>query len=99
MFLCYFCFFTLWRPPRYTRTDTLLPYTSLFRSSDQRAALARPLRAVVEQRHDPLPPRSARRRRCGALARPVRDADRKRDRRMRTLLSGVPVREIGRAHV
>src|SRR3546814_1793143 len=37
--------------------------------ADQRAALARPFRAVVEQRHDPLPPRSARRRRCGTLAR------------------------------
>src|SRR3546814_6533723 len=72
------------RPPRSKRTDTLFPYTTLFRS------------AVVEQRHDPLPPLPARRRRWGALARPDRDADRKRDRRMRTLLSGVPVRAVGR---
>src|SRR3546814_17187940 len=32
--LCYFCFFFLMkrRPPRSTRTDTLFPYTTLFRS-------------------------------------------------------------------
>src|SRR3546814_13781449 len=30
------------RPPRSTRTDTLLPYTTLFRSDARRKALARP---------------------------------------------------------
>src|SRR3546814_14214463 len=32
------------RPPRSTRTDTLFPYTTLFRSVGDRAALARLLR-------------------------------------------------------
>src|SRR3546814_10950709 len=33
---CYMCFFLLMirRPPRSTRTDTLFPYTTLFRSPD-----------------------------------------------------------------
>src|SRR3546814_11796704 len=31
-FLLFFFFLMLRRPPRYTRTDTLLPYTTLFRS-------------------------------------------------------------------
>src|SRR3546814_4404631 len=30
------------RPPRSTRTDTLFPYTTLFRSSDRRASAWRP---------------------------------------------------------
>src|SRR3546814_13876721 len=31
---CYFCFFLMRRrPPRSTRTDTLFPYTTLFRSA------------------------------------------------------------------
>src|SRR3546814_13092672 len=39
-FLCVFPFFFLMirRPPRSTRTDTLFPYTTLFRSRDARAA-------------------------------------------------------------
>src|SRR3546814_11671773 len=28
-----FFFLMIWRPPRYTRTDTLFPYTTLFRSA------------------------------------------------------------------
>src|SRR3546814_16443135 len=34
--ICYNCFFFLMirRPPRSTRTDTLFPYTTLFRSTD-----------------------------------------------------------------
>src|SRR3546814_18238345 len=31
--LCYFFFLMIRRPPRSTRTDTLFPYTTLFRSS------------------------------------------------------------------
>src|SRR3546814_11544206 len=33
---CFFClfFFRIRRPPRSTRTDTLFPYTTLFRSKD-----------------------------------------------------------------
>src|SRR3546814_4925524 len=37
------------RPPRSTRTDTLFPYTTLFRS-DRRRVLARRPRAVAERR-------------------------------------------------
>src|SRR3546814_18930333 len=29
---CFVCFFSTRRPPRSTRTDTLFPYTTLFRS-------------------------------------------------------------------
>src|SRR3546814_16219931 len=32
MFLCFFFFLMIRRPPRSTRTDTLFPYTTLFRS-------------------------------------------------------------------
>src|SRR3546814_8227727 len=42
------------RPPRSTRTDTLFPYTTLFRSADDLEALGQPLgcdrRAAVEDR-------------------------------------------------
>src|SRR3546814_7984006 len=31
----YFCFLMIRRPPRTTRTDTLFPYTTLFRSSER----------------------------------------------------------------
>src|SRR3546814_9626972 len=34
------------RPPRSTRTDTLLPYTTLFRSPDRRPPPRRPWRAA-----------------------------------------------------
>src|SRR3546814_20981239 len=39
---CSFCFLMIRRPPRSTRTYTLFPYTTLFRSSgiDHHAALA-----------------------------------------------------------
>src|SRR3546814_19029603 len=32
---CYLCFLMIRRPPRSTRTDTLFPYTTLFRSDMQ----------------------------------------------------------------
>src|SRR3546814_13888894 len=32
LLVCYFCFLMIRRPPRSTRTDTLFPYTTLFRS-------------------------------------------------------------------
>src|SRR3546814_12173791 len=34
-FLCCFVFLMIRRPPRSTRTDTLFPYTTLFRSAKQ----------------------------------------------------------------
>src|SRR3546814_16722244 len=33
--LCSFCFLMIRRPPRSTRTDTLFPYTTLFRSTQR----------------------------------------------------------------
>src|SRR3546814_6364232 len=44
-----FCFFFLMirRPPRSTRTDTLFPYTTLFRSSSERSCR----RAAPDGRH------------------------------------------------
>src|SRR3546814_10938753 len=33
MFVFYFCVLRIRRPPRSTRTDTLFPYTTLFRSA------------------------------------------------------------------
>src|SRR3546814_16960027 len=32
--MCMFCFLMIRRPPRSTRTDTLFPYTTLFRAGD-----------------------------------------------------------------
>src|SRR3546814_20782092 len=37
LFLCCFFFLMIRRPPRSTRTDTLFPYTTLFRSSHKTA--------------------------------------------------------------
>src|SRR3546814_5938340 len=51
------------RPPRSTRTDTLFPYTTLFRSS---VGLGRHQRA-----DDPRPPDTARKDHIGAARRPV----------------------------
>src|SRR3546814_12279634 len=44
MFTLSFCFLMIRRPPRSTRTDTLFPYTTLFRSLD--AAMTSAGRAV-----------------------------------------------------
>src|SRR3546814_9306208 len=53
------------RPPRSTRTDTLFPYTTLFRSHvDQMAGRAH--EAAVQLRVDPLGPISDQRRRDAA---------------------------------
>src|SRR3546814_4284741 len=51
----YFVFFLMIRrPPRSTRTDTLFPYTTLFRSNiaEQRDSFDRPSLVVVEQAAD-----------------------------------------------
>src|SRR3546814_21099104 len=37
VYLCVFFFLMIRRPPRSTRTDTLFPYTTLFRSPDRAA--------------------------------------------------------------
>src|SRR3546814_14323966 len=41
MFFCVFFFLMIRRPPRSTRTDTLFPYTTLFRSLDVIVAVHR----------------------------------------------------------
>src|SRR3546814_5182590 len=49
------------RPPRSTRTDTLFPYTTLFRSdADQAAERADRQRLAVELHHDVETPRTGR---------------------------------------
>src|SRR3546814_12716569 len=53
----FYCFFFLMirRPPRSTRTDTLFPYTTLFRSTISKAAAARQRGgASGAQRGEPL---------------------------------------------
>src|SRR3546814_15818201 len=40
--LCFFVVLMIRRPPRSTRTDTLFPYTTLFRSDDARERLDHP---------------------------------------------------------
>src|SRR3546814_15115289 len=50
---CFVCFFLMIRrPPRSTRTDTLFPYTTLFRSVRERASrrAARALRRAAQGR-------------------------------------------------
>src|SRR3546814_7867285 len=50
------------RPPRSTRTDTLFPYTTLFRSIVERPERPEPvLREIVAERHSVRRPRSAER--------------------------------------
>src|SRR3546814_1402536 len=52
------------RPPRSTRTDTLFPYTTLFRSSYPVVSLAtarQKARAEAEKRADGIDPKQARR--------------------------------------
>src|SRR3546814_7549475 len=39
--MCCVCFLMIRRPPRSTRTDTLLPYTTLFRSRSRRRRIHR----------------------------------------------------------
>src|SRR3546814_1587359 len=46
---CIFFFLMIRRPPRSTRTDTLFPYTTLFRSIDGKDCAAR----IAEHRIDP----------------------------------------------
>src|SRR3546814_15534367 len=48
LFCC--CFLMIRRPPRATRTDTLVPYTTLFRSPPVGAVGRAPLDAVVAGR-------------------------------------------------
>src|SRR3546814_19558524 len=49
LLLCFFCLM-IRRPPRSTRTDTLFPYTTLFRSREQDALVSQPALAVCAAR-------------------------------------------------
>src|SRR3546814_3335892 len=68
-----FFFLMIRRPPRSTRTDTLFPYTTLFRSALQRAA--RGLRRADVRAHGDVHADEARRARKD---RPDQEADRRR---------------------
>src|SRR3546814_14564515 len=46
------------RPPRSTRTDTLFPYTTLFRSTPERELLGREALGTVDTAIDALPERT-----------------------------------------
>src|SRR3546814_19347167 len=48
----------LWRPPRSTRTDTLFPYTTLFRSPREAAPCRPPMRPGDRERRPCRPPPS-----------------------------------------
>src|SRR3546814_15544001 len=48
---CGFFFLMIRRPPRSTRTDTLFPYTTLFRSRERRQMPMPPGLISVPQRH------------------------------------------------
>src|SRR3546814_12429253 len=47
--MVFFCFLMIRRPPRSTRTDTRFPYTTLFRSTFERAARPRDFLATVSR--------------------------------------------------
>src|SRR3546814_20112722 len=46
VFIDFFFFLMIRRPPRSTRTDTLFPYTTLFRSSDRKSEQSARARAA-----------------------------------------------------
>src|SRR3546814_18293190 len=73
LLLLFFFFLMIPRPPRSTRTDTLFPYTTLFRSDRVRLRRHRPVRRLRRRR--PHRPRVAGRdllRRTGGRRRRVR---------------------------
>src|SRR3546814_2055074 len=54
-FLFLFFFLMTRRPPRSTRTDTLCPYTTLFRSGDRHGRVARGPAGAIGHRHERRP--------------------------------------------
>src|SRR3546814_11861776 len=60
LLLFHFFFLMIRRPPRSTRTDTLFPYTTLFRS----ARVDQLYRSCAEKRKASVPPFQARRGTC-----------------------------------
>src|SRR3546814_15335249 len=111
---CFFVFLMIPRPPRSTRTDTLFPYTTLFRSRDADIAQPRALRApgqpvimrrIIEHEGDdilmpqPVRPKELRRAVRGGVEFAIADFFAGLRDDDRGLV-GVATRvEIGRAHV
>src|SRR3546814_15182831 len=62
VFNCYFFFLMIRRPPRSTRTDTLFPYTTLFRSNEV-ASTRSPIRHRWRRHPVPRLPHAGARRR------------------------------------
>src|SRR3546814_15325119 len=87
-YTCFFFFLMIRRPPRSTRTDTLFPYTTLFRS-----ARAEPLVERLWQSELAALPVSTPEQRAGLqarlrdLARTIQDPDVSRDRKSTRLNS------------
>src|SRR3546814_1555921 len=73
----WFFFLMIRRPPRSTRTDTLFPYTTLFRSAQARSRECRACHSLPPPRGSARPPHASRRHIRRASAR------RPRQRRMR----------------
>src|SRR3546814_16871770 len=98
IFLLFF-FLMIRRPPRSTRTDTLFPYTTLFRSDPRRGGAAMAARAPVRPLRSP--PRHRRRLRADAR-RQHRAGDAAHGgaaARAGLRLRRAQLREIGRANV
>src|SRR3546814_16162564 len=87
---CVFFFLMIRRPPRSTRTDTLFPYTTLFRSRGTRLALP-----AGRDHHDLVARQSHRLIEIDRRRKVLEIADRARD--AEDAVERAP--EIGRAHV
>src|SRR3546814_11881911 len=72
---CVFFFLMIRRPPRSTRTDTLFPYTTLFRSEKTEARHHRPRPAVDRDDHGGAGIRRVRDALPGAESRPCRSEE------------------------
>src|SRR3546814_11744542 len=53
--MCLFFFLMIRRPPRSTRTDTLFPYTTLFRSGLERIGTDRKPKSGLRSEHRTMP--------------------------------------------
>src|SRR3546814_8043198 len=82
-----FFFLMIRRPPRSTRTDTLFPYTTLFRSSRRRRGVVEPARLPAPARSglSRLPDARRRRGQRGAPQRSTRRLGRRRAQPVRRL--------------
>src|SRR3546814_14535305 len=101
--LLWFCFLSVRRPPRATRTDTLLPDTTLFRAARTvREAEARILEGMAAKpelfRQVVAPARSEFLARHAFLYLPVDDLQQVVDR-LSAAQPALATMEIGRAHV